>query len=188
MEGIKIDYNQRFLRIIQEDKEIMSYLHTVEKLQLDDTWICAGILRNKIWDTLSKKSTAINDIDIIYFDSTDTSWNAEKVIEEKLKNSLPNKPWSVKNQARMHLKSGFKPFESSYDGVAHFPETPTAIATRIFNGELEIMAPYGLSDLFEMRVKPTPHYEKDMGYHNIYVDRVQSKHWKETWEELIIQV
>lgn len=84
----------------------------------------------------------------------------KKTIEEKLKHSLPNKPWSVKNQARMHQKSGFKPFKSSYDGVAHFPETPTAIAVRIFSGELEIIAPYGLDDLFEKRVKPTQYYKK----------------------------
>ena len=74
-----------FLRMIQEDKEIMSYLYAVEKLQLDDTWICAGVLRSKVWDTLSKKSTPINDIDVIYFDPRDTSWNAEKNDRREIK-------------------------------------------------------------------------------------------------------
>lgn len=184
---IEIDYNQRFLKIIQEDKEIMAFLLVVEKLKLNDAWICAGVLRNKVWDTVSKKSTAINDIDVIYFDPTDTSWATEKALEIKLRNSLPNKPWSIKNQARMHLKSGFKPFNSSYDGVSHFPEIPTVIAARIFNGELEVIAPYGLEDLFEMRVKPTRYYEKDTNYHNIYVERVQSKNWEKLWGGLRIQ-
>lgn len=176
-----------FLKIVQEDKEIMELLQSVEKLELSDAWICAGVLRNKVWDTLSEDLTAVNDIDVIYFDSTDLSLDAEKVLEEKLKSKLQNQPWSVKNQARMHLKSGFSPFNSSYDGVAHFPETPTAIAVRIFNGELEVMAPYGLEDLFEMKVKPTPYYEKNTDYHNIYVERVRSKNWKESWKDLIIQ-
>lgn len=186
MELIKIGYDQDLLKIIQEDKEIMASLIAVEKLKLNDAWIIAGALRNKVWDVLSNESTVVNDIDVIYFDSIDMSWGAEKVLEEKLENSLPNKPWSVKNQARMHLKSGFKPFISSYDGVAHFPETPTAIAARIFNGELEVMAPYGLEDLFEMRVKPTKYYEKGTDYHNIYVERVQSKSWQQYWKGIVI--
>jgi len=69
-------------------------------------------------------------------------------IEKELETLLPNRPWSVKNQARMHQKSGFDPFTSAYDGVAHFPETSTAVAARIYDEKLEFMAPYGLEDLF----------------------------------------
>ena len=56
----------------------MATLIAVEKLKLNDAWICAGALRNKVWDVLSNESTVVNDIDVIYFDSIDMSWGAEK--------------------------------------------------------------------------------------------------------------
>ena len=49
----------------------MESLRAVEKLRLEDTWISAGLIRNKVWDTLNNVTTPINDIDVIYFDSSD---------------------------------------------------------------------------------------------------------------------
>ena len=182
------NYEECLREIIKADRFIMESLRAVEKLRLEDTWISAGLIRNKVWDTLNNVTTPINDIDVIYFDSSDTSWETEKSLERKLTTLLPNQPWSVKNQARMHLKSGFAPFSSAYDGVAHFPETPTAVAARIYDGKLEIMAPYGLKDLFEMNVKPTPYYQKDSDYYSIYVERVKRKKWDEIWGNLAVRM
>lgn len=182
------NYEERLREIIKADRFIMESLRAVEKLRLEDAWISAGLIRNKVWDTLNKVTTPINDIDVIYFDSSDTSWETEKSLERKLTTFLPKRPWSVKNQARMHLKSGFAPFSSAYDGVAHFPETPTAVAARIYDGKLEIMAPYGLEDLFEMSVKPTPFYQKDSDYYSVYVERVKSKKWNEIWGNLTVRM
>lgn len=136
---------------------------------------------------LNNVTTPINDIDVIYFDSSDISWETEKSLERKLTTLFPNQPWSVKNQARMHLKSGFAPFSSAYDGVTHFPETPTAVAARIYDEKLEIIAPYGLEDLFEMSVKPAPFYKKDSDYYSVYVERVKNKKWNEIWGNLTIE-
>ncbi|SJN44955.1 hypothetical protein FM115_10870 [Marinilactibacillus psychrotolerans 42ea] len=183
-----MNYEEQLIEIINQDNYILSILKAVEKLNSNDTWICAGIIRNKVWDSLNNKRTPINDIDVIYYDSSDTSWEAEKLLEEKLEYLLPHEPWSVKNQARMHLKSNFDPFKSSYDGVAHFPETPTAVAIRIRNKEIEIMSPYGLKDLFEMKVKPTPFYQKNSDHHSIYIERVTSKKWEEKWRDLIFEI
>lgn len=183
-----VNYEKQLIDIIEQDNYILSILKVVEELKLNDVWICAGIIRNKVWDSLNRTYTPINDIDVIYFDLSDISWEKEKEIEEKLEILLPNEPWSVKNQARMHLKSGFEPFNSSYDGVAHFPETPTAVALRLRNKEIEVLAPYGLKDLFEMKVKPTPFYQSNSYHHSIYIERVTSKQWKKTWNNLSIEV
>src|SRR5699024_4361036 len=166
-----VDYENKLTRIVENDVYLMSILKAVEKLNLEDAWVCAGVIRNKVWDISHNITTPLNDIDVIYFDTTNTSWEKEKQLEKELGFLLPNQPWSVKNQARMHLISGFKPFNSSYDGVAHFPETPTAIAVRMCNQDIEIMAPYGLQDLFEMRVKPTPFFQKNTELHSTYVER-----------------
>lgn len=184
----RINYEEQLIRIIRKDASIMAILHTVEKLGLNDAWVCAGLIRNKVWDVLHKVGTPINDIDVVYFDCSDTSWESEKQLEAKLELLYPNQPWSVKNQARMHLKSGFDPFTSTYDGVSHFPEIPTAIAVRMNNNVVEIMAPYGLEDLFEMKVSPTPVFRQNGEYYSIYVERIKKKKWDKIWPRLSIEI
>lgn len=182
------NYEIKLEKIVKNDIYMISILNAVEKLDLKDVWVCAGLIRNKVWDILHNTTTPLNDIDVIYFDASDTSWEKEKQLEKELEILFPNQPWSVKNQARMHMVSGFSPFTSTYEGVAHFPETPTAIAVRIYNQEVEIMAPYGIKDLFEMKVKPTPFYKKSSGLHSIYVERVKKKKWNEIWTNLLIEL
>lgn len=182
------DYEKQLIDMIENDESIISILKTVEKLNLNDAWVAAGLVRNKVWDVLHNIKTTINDIDVIYFNRTDTSWETEKELEKELGMLMPNQPWSVKNQARMHLKNGFDPYTSSYDGVAHFTEIPTAIAIKMCNGELKIMAPYGLEDLFEKVVKPTPFYQKTSKLHSVYVERLREKKWKGIWTGLSIEV
>ena len=173
--------------LIKSDHFLMSILKTVQALQLNDCWVAAGVIRNKVWDTLHNIQTEINDIDVIYFDESDCSIETENVLESKLQEIMPNQPWSVKNQARMHIKNKIPPYVSSFDGVAHFPETPTAIAVRLNNNKIEILAPYGLNDLFEGLVRPTPPFNPDSNLHTIYSNRIQNKNWSSIWNELIIE-
>lgn len=182
-----INYESQLLQIIKSDNYIISVLKSVEKLKLNDAWVAAGLIRNKVWDHLHNTSTPINDIDVIYFDSTDTSLKTEKNLEKKLEALMPDQPWSVKNQARMHLKNDFGRFKSSYDGVAHFPETPTAVAVKLLNSELKIMAPYGLEDLFNKIVKPTPPFQNNNKLRSIYNERMNKKRWAEIWSDLSIE-
>ena len=98
------NYQSQFIEIIANDPYIMSVLKVVEQVNMKDSWVCAGLLRNKVWDVLHNTKTPINDIDVIYFDGTDTSKDKEKHLEKILDGLMPNQPWSVKNQARMHKK------------------------------------------------------------------------------------
>lgn len=182
-----IKYENQLIEIIKKDNYLLLLLKAVEQLNLKDAWISAGLIRNKVWDVLHNIITPINDIDVIYFDQSDTSRETEKRLEKKLEILVPNQPWSAKNQARMHLKNGFEPYHSSFDGVAHFPEIPTAIAVKSFNNELQIMAPYGLEDLFEKRVKPTFYYQKNNKLHLIYSERMRKKKWDTIWTDLYIE-
>lgn len=179
-------YEKQLIDMIEHDSYLLSVLRAVEKLNLTDSWVCAGLIRNKVWDKLHNTTTPVTDIDVIYFDPSDLSWEIEKELEKTLSCLLPNQPWTVKNQARMHSKSGFDPFTSSYDSVSHFPEIPTALAIRFHHKKLEIMAPYGLKDLFELKVEPTPFYQRGSEFHAIYVNRIQNKKWKDCWENLSI--
>ena len=89
-------YEKQLIEIIEHDSYLLSVLKAVEKLNLTDGWVCAGLIRNKVWDKLHNTTTPINDIDVIYFDTSDISWEIEKELEKKLSYLLPNQPWTVK--------------------------------------------------------------------------------------------
>ncbi|KOS63206.1 nucleotidyltransferase family protein [Lysinibacillus agricola] len=174
--------------LIAADEWMMGILTTVEKLQLPDSWVCAGFIRSKVWDFLHKKEyrTSLADIDVIYFDKVNPSEKYEKQYEQELTKYLPNEPWSVKNQARMHVVNNSEPYQSSIDGMAHFPEIPTAIGVRLTNGILEIAAPHGIKHLVSGIVAPTPYFQKGSPMHEIYKSRVQNKQWESIWPKLQI--
>ncbi|MGE7946075.1 nucleotidyltransferase family protein [Lysinibacillus sp. NPDC093688] len=174
--------------LIAADEWVMGILKTVEKLRLPDSWVCAGFIRTKVWDYLHEKEyrTSLADIDVIYFDKVNSLENYEKQYEQELKNYLPNEPWSVKNQARMHVVNNSTPYQSSIDGIAHFPEIPTAIGVRLADGILEIAAPHGIKHLVSGIVAPTPYFQKGFPMHEVYKSRVQNKQWEIIWPKLQI--
>lgn len=109
-------FETELINIIQDDNYIMAVLKTVETLQLHDSWVAAGFIRNKVWDLLFDVQSAKTDIDVIYYDQYNLSEQLEKEIEEELVKIMPREPWSIKNQARMHLKNNTSPYQSSFDG------------------------------------------------------------------------
>ncbi len=73
--------------------------------------LAAGFVRNLVWDRLhGLVATPFTDIDVIYFDPADLSRETENRYEAELRILAPEYPWSVKNQARMHLRNGDKPY------------------------------------------------------------------------------
>nr|WP_285864305.1 nucleotidyltransferase family protein [Lederbergia lenta] len=162
---------------------MMNLLKAVKTLNLPDWWVCAGFVRSKIWDVLHNFSsrTPLPDIDVIYFDSKIVDELEEIKMEEKLKSIVPNIPWSVKNQARMHIKSNMSPYSSSIDGISKFPETVTALGVKLDeNEDIKLTAPWGIIDVVNLEVRPTPFYDtKDRM--KVYENRVRKKAWNKTW-------
>ena len=110
---------------VREDARMMRTLRTVRDLQLPDWWIAAGFLRNKVWDILHEyhEPTPLNDVDVVYFDERNADEDDDSEWERRLKRIDPSTPWSVKNQARMHLRNGHSPYESATDAMSRWPET-----------------------------------------------------------------
>lgn len=184
-----ININISYIKaLIYNDGSMMEILKAAQKLELPDWWVCAGFIRNKVWDECHSYSLTSkqNDIDVIFFDSYHTNEAYEKYLETILLEHLPDLPWSVKNQARMHVLSGFSPYHSSEDGIAHFPETPTSVGIKLSdNGELILTAPWGIEDLVTLTVRPTPPY-RDPDKYPIYLQRIAEKNWAEQWPKLNI--
>ncbi|WP_254854025.1 nucleotidyltransferase family protein [Halobacillus salinus] len=163
---------------------MMDQLEAVKTLDLPDWWISAGFVRSKIWDVMHgfRKRTPLPDIDVIYFDSGDIRESEEKKLEAKLRSLVPETPWSVKNQARMHVISDMPPYFSSIDGIAHFPETVTALGVKLNEkDELELAAPWGVEDVIRLEVRPTPVYDSEERI-GVYKNRIGKKNWVEKWD------
>lgn len=183
--------NERdILRLISEDEWMMDILVTAKSLNLPDWWVCAGFVRSKIWDTLHGYSirTTLPDIDVIYYDDENTDEADEKRFERELIRINPNEPWSVKNEARMHLANNIPPYSSSFDAMSKFPETATALGVKLdLHNQLVLAAPYGVEDVLNMVVKPTSHFTVTKELVAIFEKRVAKKKWESTWDRVKIQ-
>ena len=175
------------LAMLSDRPDIMDRLADVAALDLPDCWIGAGFVRSPVWDRLHGYTTptAVPDIDVIYFDPDDPDPRAETVLEGRLRAMSPGLPWSVRNQARMHLRNGDDPYKGSCDAVGKWVETATAVAARVgANGAPELLAPHGVADLLGLVVRPTPHYRRRMA---VFEQRVAAKNWTAVWPRLRIR-
>jgi hypothetical protein len=170
---------------IQEHEQLMKDLTLVRDMILPDCYIAAGYIRNYVWDRLHgfNKQEKHNDIDVVYFDLQNVSEERDRSLEDNLIKETCNEKWSVKNQARMHVKNGDHPYKCTEDAIAHWPETATAVGVRLDdNNEIKFISPYGLEDLFQMVVRRCPIF-RDKEY---YLSRVEGKNWINHWPLLKI--
>lgn len=181
---MKLKTEKDITTIIQRDEWMMEVLKAAKSLRLSDWWICAGFVRSKIWDTLHgfDERTPLSDIDVIYYDSTNIDEKIEKEYEKKLKKLLSTIPWSVKNQARMHIANHCPPYTSAADAISKFPETATALGVKTDGADKVILTvPHGIEDVVNLIIKPTPYFSASKERMMIYEKRVSDKNWKTIW-------
>ena len=173
------------LALVADDAWMRDALAAVAALGLPDCWIGAGFLRGTVWERLHghAERTPLEDIDVIYHDPARPDRARDRDLERRLGALRPGNPWSVRNQARMHLRNGDPPYGSSAEAVAHWLETLTAVAVRQnAAGGLELLAPLGIEDLLGLTVRPTPHAQR----HRLgaYRARMKNKDWPAQWPRL----
>jgi hypothetical protein len=181
---LRIDNEQDIIQLVKEDKWMMGVLEAAKSLNLPDWWVCAGFVRSKIWDVLHgfTNRTSIPDVDVIYFDSNNPDEKVEKQLEKKLRSINPNIPWSVKNEARMHVVNNIPPYSSSVDAISKFPETATALGLTLDEqNHVVLTAPNGIEDVIHLVLKPTPYFEETKERAHIYEQRLVKKNWKSIW-------
>lgn len=180
-------HQKRLRNWLWKDFKRLHLLEALETLGLEDAWIAAGFLRSLAWDRLHERafSPLPEDIDVIFYEAHDLSFQREDELTRMLQNLAPGIPWSVKNQARMHLRNGDLPYQDCEDAMRYWPETATAIAVRLKNSELEFLAPYGLADLMELKLRPCPLIRKEK--QEMFQQRTIEKQWRVFWPRLIIE-
>jgi len=148
-----------FCRIIMKNKILNKLFTRAPSLGLKDYYIGAGCLAQTIWNYLSgfPLNHGIQDVDFVYYNNKDMSFNEEDKVVNKVHKLYKNIPIKidVKNQARVHLwyekHFGYtiKPYPSLEAAINTWPTTATALgARRDSNGKWIVYAPFGLNDLF----------------------------------------
>lgn len=176
---------QRLTQYLTEHDTLMNDLRTVRRLELPQCYIAAGYIRNYVWDRLHGfgNREKHDDIDVVYYDADDVSEERDVRLERRLIEETGNRKWSVKNQARMHIRNQEAPYRSTADALGRWPETVTAIGAALDDERrIRYCAPYGFADLFGMTVRQSPLFA-DKAY---YLERVRKKRWKSLWPLLTI--
>ncbi|WP_340150083.1 nucleotidyltransferase family protein [uncultured Sneathiella sp.] len=173
------------LDLVRSDSFMMAALEAARALALPDWMIGAGFVRNKVWDHLHGypgDGGQGADIDLIYFDPLDISRETEKAHDDWLRQRL-NADWSVKNQARMHIRNGrAEPYRGSRAALSDWLETPTCVAVHLdAGGELSLIAPHGIRDLVELIVRPSLAGKQKPA---AYQERLAAKNWQRRWPKL----
>lgn len=173
-------YEEKLIEIINQNQYIFEDMKVVRALGIPSTYIAAGYIRNLVWDILHgyPVRTALDDVDVVYFDISNLSEETEKELERVLRSYSNKYKWSVKNQARMHLLKNVNQYLSVEDAMRRWPETATAVGIRLDQHDnLEILAPHGLEDLFNLRIRQSPYFADK----EFFLQRIINKQWLRKW-------
>jgi len=158
-------YREELIQLIWSTPWLLSILHTVRQCNPPDWLVGAGVMRNLVWDHLHQYQTPtpLADIDVIFFDPRDVRPERDHMVQQQLALRLPGVAWEATNQAAVHLwyeevfGISVPAFNSSEEAVGTWPETATSVAVRLLaNDEIHIVAPCGLSDLFNLVLRRNP--------------------------------
>jgi len=180
------DPERWLIDLLGSDSRTVECLAAVRELGLPDCWIGAGFVRNKAWDVLHGRDafTPLNDVDVVYFDPETANRQEEVRQERKLAEIIPGVPWSVRNQARMHIRNGDLPYTDTKDAMSRWIQTATAVGASLDqDGQIRILAPHGLDDLVNLILRPTPSHvhRRDM-----FESLIAEKRWLEIWPKLTV--
>jgi hypothetical protein len=168
-----LPHEERLRAIVQADEDLMAFLGIARSLGLPQWRLVAGSLYQTVWNHLTGKprGTGIKDYDLIYFDDSDLSWEAEDEVIKRAEATLAGRwPVEVRNQARVHLwfeqRFGlpYPRLASADESLNHYAAIVHAVGIRLEpDGELDIIAPFGLKDVFDMIIRPNPSRRDDPG-------------------------
>ena len=152
-------------RIVRADAQLVQLLNAGRDVNLPQWRLVAGCIYQTVWNRLTgrPRGTGINDYDLIYFDDSDLSKEAEAVAELRVREHLPDlpAPVEVRNQARVHswfedyFDIPYPPLSCADDAITRYASKTHAVGIRLTaDGRLDVYAPFGLDDIFAMIVRP----------------------------------
>ena len=154
--------------IVRAGPGLMGVLTVARDLDLPDWLLFSGAVYQRVLNQLTGRDLdyGIKDYDLGYFDPSDTSYEAEDQVIRRVAAAFepPLRDLvEVRNQARVHLwfegKFGepYAPLNSPAEALERFVSPTFSVGVRLERDDsLTIVAPFGLDDLFALRLRPNP--------------------------------
>jgi len=161
------DLETRLAAILRGAPGLMDVLAVARDLAMPDWLVFSGAIYQPVWNHLTGRPPdyGVKDYDLAYFDP-DTSWEAEDAVIRRVAAAFepPLRAMvEVRNQARVHLwfedhfGEAYPPLAETAEALARFTSPAFAVGARLEGcGDLAVVAPFGLGDLFAMRIRPNP--------------------------------
>ena len=182
----------RLTEIVRAAPSLMRVLTAVHALHLPDWLVMSGAVYQRVLNHLTGRPPdyGIRDYDLGYFDASDISYDAEDLVirrvaaafDEPLKSTV-----EVRNQARVHLwfeahfGEPYTPLSSTAEALQRFVSPMFAVGVRLeADDRLHIEAPFGLGDLFALRLRPNP--RRPSGGFDRTAAGIRSR-----WPEILVQ-
>lgn len=171
---------------------LVEVLNRSASLDLPGWYLAGGCLFQTVWNVVTARpaSAGIKDYDLFYFDETDTSWHAEDAAIQAARPIFSDLSADVeiRNQARVHLwyetKFGIPcpPHRCTEDAIDSFIATTCCLGIRLEPAQhrWRIYAPRGLSDVFNLTVRPNP----VLAPREVY--ETKTTRWQQQWPTLTV--
>jgi len=182
----------RLEAILRAAPSLMRVLTVARELDLPDWLVVSGAVYQRVFNHLTGRDPdyGIKDYDLAYFDASDVSYGAEDAVIRRAAAAF-EPPFDalveVRNQARVHVwfegKFGepYAPLQSSAEALERFVSPVFAVGARLEAGDrLTIVAPFGLEDLFALRMRPNP-IRKTGGF------KRTAANLKARWPEVVVE-
>ena len=181
----------RFEQTLRRNRTLTEVLARAATLDLPGWYLVAGCLYQTVWNVASGQppETGIGDYDLAYFDAADLSWTAEDAVIQaghRVFARLPA-PVQIRNQARVHLwyeeKFGTPcpPHQSTEAAIDTYEATTACLGVRAEpGGRWRVYAPHGLSDVFNLVVRPNPVLAPSGVY------QAKAERWQRQWPALTV--
>ena len=187
------ELRRRLEAVVRAAPRLMQVLRTARDLDLPDWLIMSGAIYQPVLNRLTGRAPeyGLKDYDLGYFDGSDVSYDAEDVVIREVAAAF-DEPLSrlveVRNQARVHLwfegKYGeaYCPLGSTAEALRRFVSPMFAVGVRLtVDDALAIEAPFGLADLFAMRLRPNRERPVIASYERIAASA------KARWPEIVVE-
>ncbi|MFC0432725.1 nucleotidyltransferase family protein [Kutzneria buriramensis] len=177
--------------ILSHNTALTDVLARAAELNLPGWYLTAGCVFQTVWNVVTGRpaTDGILDYDLFYFDGADLSWEAEDTVIQAGRTAFADIPAEVeiRNEARVHLwyeqKFGVpcQPYDSTEAAIDSFAATTCCIGIRVDSGgRWRVYAPHGLSDAFNLVVRPNP----VLAPRDVY--EAKTARWRRQWPTLTV--
>jgi len=176
---------------LRRNSTLIDVLSRAAAMGLPGWYLVAGCLCQTVWNVITGQppEAGILVYDLAFFDGSDLSFEAEDAViraGEQVFGGLPA-PVQIRNQARVHLwyepKFGLAcpPHSSTEAAIDTYEATVACLGLRLRpGGRWRLYAPYGMSDIFNMVVRPNP----VLAPRHVY--EAKAARWQRQWPSLTV--